>query len=272
MNLKDRFFADGKVDDCPIFDMHGHWGKFYGGTLPYADIESTKKHFDASGVRLLVFCHHDALMSGDITNQINEDAVSLWPERMRAYCGINPHYQDRIAHDLATFDSRKDSFVGFKMLADYHQVPVEDDRFKSVWEFADANKLPVLMHTWGGSIYDGFENVKAVCERYPNAQKLLGHSIHSDLKGAVTLATEYPNVYLELCAILDARGEVEHYVEHVGSDKIIYGTDYPWFSEHYYTGALLGAGLADDDIRNILYRNAQKILNGLVPAEFISAP
>lgn len=272
MNLKEQFFADGKVDSCPIFDLHGHWGPFYGSTLPYCGIEETKLHFNASGMRLLVFCHHDSLMSGDISNQVNIDAVKLWPERLRAYVGINPHYPERIKKDLEAFDSNRDFFVGLKFLADYHQVPLEDDRYKAAWEFADANKLPVLMHTWAGSAYDGFDNVQKICERYPNAQKMAGHSIHSDAKAAIFLANNYPNMYLELTAIPDERGVVEEMVEGAGSEKLIYGTDYPWFSEHYYIGALLGAGLCDDDLRNIFYRNAQKILKGFVPEEIISTP
>lgn len=272
MSLKKQFFDKGKVDDCPIIDMHGHWGPFYGGALTYAGIEETKTHFTAAGVRLLVFSHHNPLMSGDISNQANIDAVKLWPERLRAYLGINPHYPERIERDLASFADNKDYFVGLKLLSDYHSVPLEDDRYKAAWEFADANKLPVLMHTWSGSLFDGFSNLEAVCKRYPNALKMAGHSLHGDTKGAVHLATNYPNMYMELTAVPNIRGAVEAMLEGAGSEKLVYGTDYPWFSEHYYIGSLLGMGFSDDELRNIFYRNAQRILKGFVPDEMISAP
>ena len=55
-----------------------------------------------------------------------------------------------------------------------------------------------------------------------------------------------------------------------GSEKIIFGTDTPWFNHHNYIGALLGAEMSDDDRRNILYRNAQRLL-GEVPAGDSSA-
>jgi predicted TIM-barrel fold metal-dependent hydrolase len=46
----------------------------------------------------------------------------------------------------------------------------------------------------------------------------------------------------------------------VTSEKIIYGTDFPWFSQPYCIGTVLGADITDEDRRNILYRNAMRIL------------
>jgi len=60
--------------------------------------------------------------------------------------------------------------------------------------------------------------------------------------------------------VLDDRGVIEKFVDRAGSEKIIFGTDTPWFNHHNYIGALLGAEISDDDRRNILYRNAEKLL------------
>ena len=179
---------------------------------------------------------------------------------LRAYMGINPNYPDVIAQDLARFDSHPDVFVGFKLLADYHRVSVADDRNRPAWEMANARRLPVLLHTWGGSEYDGYPAVRTVAERYPEATILCGHSIHSDWEHAVELANTFPNLYLELTAVPDERGVVEQLLAGAGSRKLVFGTDFPWFSHYYYIGALLGAGVEDEALRDILYRNAQRIL------------
>jgi predicted TIM-barrel fold metal-dependent hydrolase len=118
----------------------------------------------------------------------------------------------------------------------------------------------LLLHTWGNSSFDGYVPVRAVAQRYPDTRILLGHSLHGDWDHAIELAREFPNVYLELTAVLDERGVVERFVAEAGSHKVVYGTDFPWFSHYYYIGALLGAGLGDEDLRNILYRNAQRLL------------
>ena len=32
--LAARFWAQGRLDDCPVLDMHAHMGPFYGGLVP----------------------------------------------------------------------------------------------------------------------------------------------------------------------------------------------------------------------------------------------
>jgi predicted TIM-barrel fold metal-dependent hydrolase len=151
-------------------------------------------------------------------------------------------------------------YVGFKFLADYHKVAISDPRCCPAWEFANERGLLVLSHTWGGSSFDGPGEVRKVAAAYPDAKILMGHSCHGQWEQAVALANEFPNVYLELTAVLDDRGVLELFVEKAGSERIVFGTDTPWFSHHNYIGAVLGADISDDDRRNILYRNAEGLL------------
>ena len=259
-DLRDRFFAEGRLDDCPIYDLHGHWGPHNAIHLPGADAAAARSLLERANVRRFVFCHHHTLFTPDIGNQANIDAVRALPDLLRAYMGINPNYPGVIAEDLARFDQYPDVFVGFKLLGDYHRVSVADDRNRPAWELADARRLPVLMHTWGGSQYNGYDAVRAVAERYPGATIICGHSLHGEWPRAIELANAFPNLYLELTAVPDDRGVVEQLLAGAGSRKIVFGTDFPWFSHFYYIGALLGTGMDDESLRDILYRNAQRIL------------
>jgi predicted TIM-barrel fold metal-dependent hydrolase len=221
---------------------------------------------DRAGVKMLVFCHHAALFCPDIGNSANIEAVREFPDRLRAYCAINPNYPEAIDADLASYDDYSDVYVGLKMLADYHGYPLTGGRYESAWDFADQRGLLVLVHTWGGSVNNGASQVRAVAERYPNARILAGHSIHNDWEEAIRIAGEFPNVYLELCAVPDERGILERFVSELGSERIVFGTDFPWFDYHYYIGAVLGADITDRDRHNILHRNAEKLLGpGISP-------
>ncbi len=267
--LRERFFREGRLDDCPVYDLHGHMGALQGARLPRCTPEAMAAAMDRAGVRLIVFCHHDTLMAPDVGNAPNLDAVRRFPTRFRAYCGLNPNYPEQLQADVAAFDRHRDAFVGFKLLADYHRIPVTDARYAPAWEKAEAEGLPVLLHTWGGSSFDGPQQIRACAARYPNARILMGHSCHGQWEEAAALAREFPHVYCELTAVLDDRGAVETLVRGAGSAKVVFGTDSPWFSHHYYIGALLGADLDDDDRRNILYRNARRLLAPLVPADVL---
>jgi predicted TIM-barrel fold metal-dependent hydrolase len=260
LTLREAFYQDGKVAGCPVYDLHGHMGPFYGVAFPRHDIDGMIRAMDRAGVKMLVFCHHGTLFSPDIGNAANVEAVRRYPQRLRAYCGINPNYPDVAARDVETFDQYPDVYVGFKMLADYHGYALTDVRYRAAWQMAHDRELLVLIHTWGGSGLDGPEVVRRIAEQYPQARILMGHSCHGEWDKAIALVKEFPNLYFELCAVLDERGVLERFVGETGSERIIFGTDLPWFNHHYYIGSVLGADIGDEDRHNILHRNAEKLL------------
>ncbi|MHB0935034.1 MAG: amidohydrolase family protein [Armatimonadota bacterium] len=255
-----RYKTNRILPDCPIYDMHGHWGSTPGIALPAANEQIAHTLLRQMGVKRLVFCHHHALFAADIGNDANIAAVCNMPDVLRAYMGINPNYPEEVEKDLARFDDYPDVFVGFKFLAGYHKIALEDERNRPVWEFANARRLPVLMHTWGGSPVDGPANVRKIAERYPDVPLLCGHSFYGDPDSAIELAKTFPNLYLELTAILIERGMFEPLYDGVGASKIVFGTDFPWFSHSHSLGVLLGSGICEEDFRTILYRNARKLL------------
>jgi len=263
-SLRDAFFRQGKVLDCPIYDMHGHMHSFRGGFLPRNSPEAMIATMERAGVKLIVFCSHSTLGVPDIGNTVNIEAVRRFPEHFRAYCGINPNHPEQVRRDVDTFDQHSDVYVGFKFLADYHKVAITDTQYEPAWQLAQERGLLVLLHTWGGSSYDGPKHVRECAEKYPNATILMGHSCHGDWDGAIALVQDFPKVYCELTAVLDDRGVVDKLVRECGSSRIVFGTDSPWFNHHYYIGSLLGADITDDDRRNICYRNAQRLLKPLM--------
>ncbi len=260
MSLLEAFRNHKVVDDCPIYDLHGHWGSEYGLHLPMDQELPAIEYLKTSGVKKLVFCHHDTLFCPEHGNQPGIDAARRHPEYLRCYCGINPNYPELIKRDLQHFDDNADVYVGFKFLSEYHQIALDDDRYRPALEFADSRGLPILMHTWASTGLCGAEKIAKTAEKYPHLNLLMGHSLHDEWQQAARLAHDYPNIYCELTAVLDERNAVEQLVNGAGSQKVVYGTDFPWFSEYYYIGALLDADITDEDRRNIFYRNAQRLI------------
>lgn len=260
--LKDEFYRNGRFNSLPVYDLHGHMGSVYGIHFPFPDVDSMVKGMDRSGVKMLVFCHHAALLAPDIGNRSNVEAVRKYPERLRAYCGINPNYPEIIKKDLKSFDKYyKSIYVGFKFLSDYHGYALTDARYEPAWDMADGRKLLVLLHTWGGSLYDGPVPIRKIAEKYHNVKILLGHSCHGEWNKAIELLKDFPNLYLEMCAVPDERGVMEKMVEQLGAARLVFGTDFPWFSYNYYIGAVLGADISDQDRTKILSLNGQKLLS-----------
>jgi len=257
------FWRNGFSEDCPIYDMHGHMGAWKSIWFPRPDAEDMVYSMDRANVRLLCFAHHAALFAPDLGNAPAVEAVRRFPERLRAYLAVNPHYPDALRRDLADFDRHRDVFVGLKVLAGYHNVAMTAPAYEAAFAFAHERRLLVLMHTWGGNALCGPEIVRRLAARYPEARLLCGHSFHGAWDEAVALAREFPNLSLELTAVLDNdRGAIEKLVSAGLSERMLFGTDLPWFAHHRGVGALLSADITDDDRHNILHRNAERLLAG----------
>ena len=264
--LAHDFWEWGLSPDCPIYDMHGHMGVWHSIYFPRADAADMIRTMDECGVRMLVFAHHMALFAPDVGNTLGIEAVRRYPDRLRAYCAVNPNYPERLETDLAALRGELgdsligDVYVGFKFLSDYHGVPLSDERYRPAWQYANDHELLVLAHTWGGSPFDGAGVVREMAQAYPRAKFLLGHSCHGEWDAAVKLAHDFPNIYLELTAVFNDRGVLEKFVHEAGSDRLLFGTDLPWFDPHHAVGSLLSAHITDEDRHNICHRNAEKLL------------
>lgn len=257
--LAETFWKNGKAD-FPIYDMHGHMGSHNGIYFRRCEPEDMARHLRRIGVKHLLFSHHHNLW-GSMRNGAVVDICRRYPDLYRMYVGIVPHYPENIREDLKLFDSWRPYAVGLKCLADYHQLPLTDKKYEYAFSFAEERGLPVLCHTWGGSPLDGGAVMLELVRRYPNIRFFMGHSIFGEWDYAERCVRESArNVYLELTAIPGERGLIEMLVRRVGSEKLLFGTDMPWFDEYQAVGGVLSAKISDEDKRNILYRNAERLL------------
>ena len=258
-----EFWEKGRVDDCPIYDMHGHMGHWPAIYMPSQSPEAMLQSMDNAGVRTLCFSPHEALFSPDTGTDLTVRVVRRWPDRFRGYMVINGNYMDVVDRDVARFDSLRDVFIGFKFLAGYHGVPINDPRYDRVWAFANERKLVCLSHTWGRNQLNGPQQIRDVAGKYPEVRFLMGHSCHGEWEEATRIATEFPHVYCELTAVFECRGTIELFVERGASRRTVFGVDLPWFSPLHGLGCVLSAEITDEDRHNILHRNAEELLEGV---------
>jgi hypothetical protein len=257
--LAARFWQQAGLDDCPILDLHAHMGPFFGGYLPHAAPEAMLAEMDRHHVILTCFVSHAALFAPQIGLPADLEIARLYPDRFKAYHAVPSHHLQPEA-DLDRLRAHPDCYVGLKFLCDYYQVPLSDPRHQPYWQYANANKRLVLAHTWGGSVYDGLGEAEKILETYPDLVLVAGHSFHGDWPGAIRLARRFPQLYLELTAVLDDRGALDQLVQELGSEQILFGVDLPWFAYAHGIGAVLDAIMTDKDRRNILYRNGRRLL------------
>ena len=67
------------------------------------------------------------------------------------------------------------------------------------------------------------------------------------------------NIYLDLTGSAMYNGIVEYYVDKVGSEKILFGTDFPFIDPRPAIGWIKSSRIKDEDKLNILHKNAERI-------------
>jgi predicted TIM-barrel fold metal-dependent hydrolase len=284
--IAQEYLDKGFSTTCPIIDMHGHVGPFYGCYLPSSPVDRMRERLKRCGVQRIVCSHHSALACDvEYGNKLMQDVVNSHPDDFLGYWVINPHYPEIAARDLKSFPSRA-GFVGLKFWPDYHLVPVNSPKYDHALKYADEHGLLVLVHTFGESPFDAPALLGEVADRYPKAQFLMGHSGYGEWERSVAIARDLANVYLDLTSVVQAldfsqmpggslmpaapslsphvNGLIEYMVQTAGSQKVVFGSDLPWYSQHYHAGAILFARISDDARHDILHRNAERLL-GITP-------
>ena len=258
VSLREEFLRGG---GCPVIDSHGHLGPFYGIYMPEAELEAMIAGMDRYGYEALVLSPHSAL-SGD-TREGNREmlaAVERYPNRIFGYCTFNPNFPEDAARDLDLCLFHP-GVAGIKLHPSMHGCQVTDMRYAPAWERAHRDKRMLLCHTWGLDGGCGVKDMRVMAEKYPDVRLLLGHSCYGAWAEAIALAAEFPNVYLELTAAYHVYGLLEWMCGEAGSGKVLFGTDYPWFDPFITIGCVVYARIDEQDMRNILYHNARKLLD-----------
>jgi len=257
--IANEFMGKGYSDICPVLDMHAHMFSYYGAYMSADTPEKMLKYMDRSGVKTAVFASHSALNEGrDFISQ-DLDIARRYHERFLCYYPVLSRITDP-NYDLKMIESNNE-YIGMKFLCDYYQVPLSDEKHTPYWEYADDHKMAVLCHTWGSSKFNGAEEIEKILMKYHNLTFIAGHSIFGRFDEAVRLTRKYSNLILELTALFPCKGHFEPLVEAGLTDRIVFGVDSPWFSYDAYIGSLISMGLSDDVLKDILYRNAVRILD-----------
>ena len=257
--LAQRFWEFGRLDDCPILDFHAHMHCYSGIYFPSHSPEKMIETMKRCNTKLTVFCSHYALDYAEFEEEYNLNEAKRHPDYFMAYHSVIPRRTD-FKKTVERFEKNRRHYFGFKFHADFHATPFTDDAYAPFLEYMDANGLPALLHTWGGSANDGADIVKKVADRYPKATFICGHSFHGDWLRGAEVTRDCPNMMCELTAVTDNCGAIELLCDVVGSDRILFGTDLPWFDTHQGIGAVLSADIGDGDMRNIFYRNGEKLI------------
>jgi len=205
------------------------------------------------------------------TNDYILDSVSRYPKRLIGFCAIQPAAGDAAVAELERcakagakgIGELRSDVQGFNLADETTMKPVVDAALKHDLIFLTHSSEPVG-HEYSGkgsitpdilySFITAFPSLKLVCAHWGGG--LPFYTLMPEVAEALT------NVFFDTAAtVFLYKPEIFEQVSHIiGSDKILFGSDYPLMHQNRVLAQIQSAQLPEEDKARILGANAQKLL------------
>lgn len=241
-----------RLDGFPVFDAHAHVEGLDGGAGPALDAQVAE--MDRLGIDLAAISATSAIAADFVTgNDQVAVAARRFPGRFIGYCHVSAVYPEKMLPELERCLAQ-DIFRGIKL---YQVGPAYDDPlYDPVYALARERRLPVLAHTWGESL-TGFDRAAG---KFPEVSFLAAHAGSGfAYRHYLEAAKRCPNFCLDLTYSREHTNMIERFVEELGPERIVWGTDTPIFSMAHQLGKVLFARIPDDAKRRILGETAARL-------------
>jgi len=205
------------------------------------------------------------------TNDYILDSISRYPARLVGFCAIQPAAGDAAIAELERcakagakgIGELRSDVQGFDLADKTTMKPLVDAALKHDLIFLAHSSEPVG-HEYSGkgnitpdilySFITGFPDLKLVCAHWGGG--LPFYALMPEVAKAFT------NVFFDTAAtIFIYKPEIFEQMSHIiGSDKILFGTDYPLIHQNRVLAQIQSSQLPEKDKARILGANAQKLL------------
>lgn len=189
---------------------------------------------------------------------LTERHPSLFPFAWLNPCYIYPSYpripDGSAEHLIATMLTQKMAY-GIKVHPVFDGYYPEPTLMRPIFQIARACKLPILWHTGWGAFGDPLF-VELSAAEYPDIVFIIAHMIETS---APFVATGFPNVYLET-SYCSGPERLAGAVRLIGSDRILFGSDFPCNDPIVQKTIVERAKISDTDKEKIFGINALRVL------------
>jgi len=252
--LADRARRGEKLEDILVIDAHTHVGPWTSFPIFHQDAESMLRVMDRMGVHLSVVSGMVAMANEfQKGNDTALAAAEAYPGRFKAYATPFPNHPSGSLPELERCLNK--GAAGIKIHTS-HGKPYDHDEYMPVYQLAHERELPILAHTWGQK---DMEILGKLADAYPKATFISAHAGARDVESYIQAAKEHPNLYLETCTSITAKGLLERFCSELGPHKLLFGSDMVFISLAQQIGKVLFAEIPDEGKRLILGENARRI-------------
>lgn len=169
---------------------------------------------------------------------------------------------------------RRQGAHGIKLHPAAQRFYPNDRRLWPAYELAQEAGMPIIYHsgafTLGPRPVDHAqpEHFPDVLAAFPRLTVVMAHLAFGKFEACAELAGAYPNVFFDCCFIINGTEpeprlsdeEAAAALRQVGVERVMFGSDYPWFDPALDAERIRGLPLTEDEKRAVLYDNAARVL------------
>jgi predicted TIM-barrel fold metal-dependent hydrolase len=175
-------------------------------------------------------------------------------------------------------DRRAQGARGLKLHPAAQRFYADDRALWPVYERAQGLGWPVVFHSGAfvlgpaPSDHAHPKRFPAVLAAFPRLTVVLGHMFFGDFDACAAIARDHPNAFFDCCAVISGTGltggpvpestpslsddDAAAAIRKVGVDRVLFGSDYPWFDPVLDADRIQGLPLTTAERRALLHDNA----------------
>jgi uncharacterized protein len=253
-----------------------HGLNYFGTKDPFRTIDQMVEQFREAGISKALLLGWDAETATKrprIPNERIAELQAAHPELFVGVASVDPH---KGAKAVAELDHavRRLGLRGLKLHPQIQAFRPDDPKFKPLWKMVEQHKLPTVVHTGtsglgaGAPGGDGIHldysrpiHLDAVAADHPDIPFLCAHAgwpWHDEL---IAMSLHKSNVHIDISGWLPKYlpESVLRYANSRLQDKVVFGSDYPFFDLRRCIDGLKDVSWKDGVLEKVLWSNAARI-------------
>ena len=238
--------------------------RFYDG-LPDEHWDGTVQTLRASGreAGITGFVVHSVATKSEQVRSINHFIAASMSASEGAFVGLGTLHPMSPELEADFRELRELGLHGVKLHPDIQRFRADDERAMRIYELCEQYDLPVLVHT-GDYRYDDSNpsRIVPILRTFPKLRFVGAHfGGWSVWDTAVRVLPDYGNLMVDTSSSLYwlGPGKMKDIILAYGTERVMYGTDYPLWQQKPELEAILKMGFSQEDLDRILWKNAETL-------------
>lgn len=256
-----------RFNQQPMFESLRRWRRGAGITSDIP-LEATVAKLDEGGIRAGLISAWWGPQGPLIANDEVAGFVRAYPDRLIGIASVDLYHPMEAVRELRRC-VRELGFRGLRIIPWLWNLPPDDRRYYPLYAECVEFGIPFCTqvgHT--GPLCPSepgrpIPYLDHVALEFPELKIVAGHIGYPWTAEMISLATKYPNVYIDTSAYKSSRypRELVDYLRGHGRKKVLFGSNYPMITPADCLKDLTSLGLDDEATRMFLFENAERVFS-----------